>query len=315
MNQKLNFCYKPFIFKYRKYYKLLFLLCSNLIILIIIFFGKLQFKIALCTLGKKENLYVKEFVLYYKKLGIDKIFIYDDNDINTEKINDVNPLKHYARVYRNKNKIKNHSDAFTHCYNNNKNKYNWILMIDMDEFLTVVNDTLKSYLSSPIFNRCDFIIFHWLIPSDNNLIYYDNRSLFERFKGPYVKSRFIKTIIRGGIPKLKYHCHSPSFSPINNITCNNEGKIIKYKRLDMKKYPLINTKKAYIIHFKFKSTEEYFNKFKRGYSNWHKNRKQHLYNKLYQYLRFKYNNITKEKLNYIENKTNINLSKYYKRIK
>ena len=40
-------------------------------------------------MGKKENLYVEEFVHYYRKLGINKIFIYDDNDVNTEKIRDV----------------------------------------------------------------------------------------------------------------------------------------------------------------------------------------------------------------------------------
>ena len=38
-----------------------------------------KIKIALCTMGRKENLYIKEFVDYYIKLGIDHIFIYDDN--------------------------------------------------------------------------------------------------------------------------------------------------------------------------------------------------------------------------------------------
>ena len=41
-------------------------------------------KVALCTMGKFENLYVKEYVDYYVKLGIDHLFIYDDNDPNTE---------------------------------------------------------------------------------------------------------------------------------------------------------------------------------------------------------------------------------------
>ena len=34
----------------------------------------------------------------------------------------------------------------------------------------------------------------------------------------------------------------------------------------------INTDKAYLIHFRFKSTEEFINKYKRGYNNWHGNR-------------------------------------------
>ena len=32
-------------------------------------------KIALCTMGKNENLYAKEFVEYYLKIGVDHIMI------------------------------------------------------------------------------------------------------------------------------------------------------------------------------------------------------------------------------------------------
>jgi hypothetical protein len=134
-------------------------------------------------------------------------------------------------------------------------------MIDLDEYLVIVNDTLKHYLSNPFFNKCDFIIFHWLIPSDNNLIYYDNRSLFERFKGPYGKSTYVKTLVKSGIDDLIYNCHSPSFSPKRNITCNNLGEQLFYKKLDMQRFETINIQKAYIIHFQFKSTEEFIYPF------------------------------------------------------
>ena len=46
-------------------------------------------KVALCTMGKLENRYANEFVEYHLKLGVDHIFIYDDNDPNTERIIDV----------------------------------------------------------------------------------------------------------------------------------------------------------------------------------------------------------------------------------
>lgn len=302
--------------KIKYIYKFIIFLLSNFIILYYLIKKNYKIKIALCTMGKNENLYAKEFILYYKKLGVDKMFIYDDNDLNTEKINDVNPLKHFAKVYENiKDKIKNHSDALTECYQKHKNKFNWFLMVDMDEFLVIVNNTLKNYLSESLYNKCDFIKIHWAIPSDNNLLHYDNRSLFERFKGPYLVSKYVKTIVKGDINDLKYHCHSASYSPLRNVTCNNKGNIIKYKKMDMKQLYPVNIEKAYIIHFKYKSTEEFINKFKRGYSNWHKNKKKHLYNKLYKYLQFKYNKITKEKLKYIENELNVNLKKYYKKIK
>ena len=283
----------------------------SLFVKLLPFFKPSKIKVALCTMGREENLYVKEFVFYYKKLGIDKIFIYDDNDPNTEKINDANPLKHYAKVFDNMKKIiKTQDDAYTDCYNKYKNKYNWFLMIDMDEFLVIVNDTLKNYLSNKVFNKCDFIKFHWIIPSDNNLIYYDNRSLFERFNSSFKKFNHVKTIIRGKIKNLKYHVHSPRYSPEKNISCNNEGKILNYPYVDIEMVSPINTKKAYIIHFKFKSTEELIRKYKRGYRDWLKNITQkNLDRKIIKYLSM--NRITKEKIDYIKKEINFNFSKYH----
>ena len=60
-------------------------------------------------------------------------------------------------------------------------------MIDIDEYLIIKNNTIRRYVSNPIFNKCDFIKIHWTLPTDNGLIYYDNRTLIERFSGPYRK--------------------------------------------------------------------------------------------------------------------------------
>lgn len=267
-------------------------------------------------MGRKENLYVKEFVEYYIKLGINHIFIYDDNEQNTEKISDAlgSKYKNKVTIYENiKEKINSQPEAFTNCYHNNLNKYDWFLMVDMDEYLYIVNNTLKNYLSNLIFNNCDFIKFHWVIPNDNNLVNYDPRPLFKRFRGPYIKSQFIKSIIRGNIQDLKYSVHSPYFSPKKNITCNNEGKIIFYKKMNFESLNPISIKNAYIIHYRFKTAEEFVNKYKRGYKNW-------FGNKINNFLKttindfFSINKITAKKINYIEKELNLNLFKYRKKI-
>ena len=46
-------------------------------------------KVCLCTLGKMENIYAREFVQHYKKYDIDKIFIYDNNEISDETFDSV----------------------------------------------------------------------------------------------------------------------------------------------------------------------------------------------------------------------------------
>lgn len=109
---------------------------------------------------------------------------------------------------------------------------------------------------------------------------------------------------------MKYWVHSPSYSPKRNNTCNNAGEEIKYKILNFEKIKPANIKKSYIIHFLYKSTEEYINKFKRGYSNW-------FYNDLNRWVfnYFKINKITKEKIKYFEKELKINLSKYKHKLK
>ena len=66
---------------------------KNWLILIIIFIIRINVpkrnKICICTVGKLENLYIREFVEYYKKLGVDKLFISDNNEFNGEKFEDV----------------------------------------------------------------------------------------------------------------------------------------------------------------------------------------------------------------------------------
>ena len=42
--------------------------------------------------------------------------------------------------------------------------------------------------------------------------------------------------------------------------------------MNSEKLESISNKRAYIIHYKFKSTEEFVNKYKRGYKNWFRNK-------------------------------------------
>ena len=186
-------------------------------------------------------------------------------------------------------------------------------MVDVDEYLYIVNDTLKNYLSSEKFSKCDFIKIHWANTQDNNLIYYEQRPLFQRFTKPYIKSKYIKTIIRGNITDLKYWVHSPYISPYRNITCTNDGNIIYYKNMNFEFINNINTNKSYLIHFRYKSTEELVNKLKRGYFNWSGNKLKKCLSRIIESY-FKENRITLEKINFLEKELKYNLSFYKSRI-
>lgn len=72
-------------------YKIVIIILNLFIILFIysliidkLFINHNKLKVCLCTLGKNENKYAIEFVEHYKKYGVDKIFIYDNNDLDGE---------------------------------------------------------------------------------------------------------------------------------------------------------------------------------------------------------------------------------------
>ena len=116
-------------------------------------------------------------------------------------------------------------------------------------------------------------------------------------------------MVKGNISKLIYHVHYPSSYPKNKKFCDNEGNIISSRFINFKEQKLINTKRAFLLHFRFKSTEEFVKKIKRGYSNWHGNRTKQFLGEVIGFY-FMINKITLEKINYIEKELNINLLSY-----
>ena len=277
-----------------------------------------QIKVCICTCGKEENKYIREFVEYYKNYGVDKIFLYDNNNKNGEHFEDV--LQDYISDnfvsiinYRGKKKIQ--MKAFGHCYLKNKFDYDWFIFYDIDEFIYLHNyNNIKNYLIQKQFNKCDIIYLNNIIHTDNNNIYYYNKSLFQRFpqienfnninkryKPRYLLVDLTKIIIRSQIPGVKFtNPHILKYNMNNN--CNGFGKLIKRKSIHLDKP---DHKYFYFHHFYFKSSEEYLKKLNVGSVFFGRKRGYKLFNfQLY----FAINEITSDKLDYFEIKTGINMS-------
>ena len=146
---------------------------------------KFNKKVCVCTCGKHENKYAREFVLHYKRYGVDKIFIYDNNDEIDEKLENVISdfvKSGFVEIINYRERLKIQMISFDHCYQQNKNNYDWFIFYDMDEFINLHNyKNIKNYLGKRIFSKCDIIYLNHVIHTDNNQIYYNNKSLFERF--------------------------------------------------------------------------------------------------------------------------------------
>ena len=234
-----------------------------------------KFKICLCVIGKNENFYIKEFINYYKKIGYNHIFLYDNNDINDERFEDVinNEIKEKFvsiinfRGYRGKS-INPQLIAYHDCYEKNNKQFNWLSFFDIDEYLEFNSSVykLEKFFEQDKFKNCQIIKINWLYyTSNNSSLYFENKPLQQRMTIPLynlIINNHIKSTVRGSLPINYWSKAENPHTSINNFTtCSTSGKIIN-SSLPFN-FP-IELEYAYLKHYQMKSFEEYCLKIKRG---------------------------------------------------
>ena len=280
-------------------------------LLYIAFNKKVLIKVCLCSVGKLENKYIREFVEHYKKYRVDKIFLYDNNEINGERFDNI--LKDYINdkfidIINIRGKKRKQLKMFEDCYNKNSKKYDWLVFYDIDEFINLKYfNNIKDFLNQNKFNKCHSIYLNWVIHTDNNRKYYSNGLLSERFPEIYKNKKYCngKSIIRGHLNKIKMQTTHLLNRKIGR--CNGFGKKIKLRGIYCR---IPDYKYYYIDHYYSKSTEEFINKIKKGdavFGNKIKNK----YCRIKYY--FKFNKLTYEKIKFIGLKMGFNITKLIKK--
>jgi hypothetical protein len=274
-------------------------------------------KVCLCAVAKEENKYIREFVEHYKRYGIDKIYLYDNNDINGERFEDV--INDYINIgfveLIDYHGVKQPQlPSYNDCYKRFNKLYAWLIFFDIDEFIYLKDfNNFKSFLNDERFEGCNRVQLNWIFYTDNNQLYYEDKPVRERFteREPNAqgktrgKDQGIKSVIRGNLDNIIIDC--PHTLSENTKSCDGFGRrrkktSIVTKESDFKYY--------YIEHYACKSTEEFIqNKLIRT-DVYHKI--DNNMDKINWY--FAYNKVTKEKIEMIENRTKYNLTRFRDRI-
>ena len=270
-----------------------------------------KLKVAIAAMVKMENNYIKEWVEYYYNLGCKKIFIYDNNDINGEKLEEVinkyisnkfvEVINYRGRVFQG---VSLQTLAFFDCYINKVNKFDYLGLFDADEFLYLGNFTkISDYLKQSKFRNFDCIKFPWLVYDDNDLINVKDNdySLNKRFTRGNYYSTTCKSIFKTKFKKINSLKLINAHGPVGLKTCDPEGiecnngkdKTIPYFAI----HKNIKKTNEYIKHFKLKTIEEFIDfKLKRLYIDRDQVKaKEYLTFSLF----FSYNKKTKEKIDFI----------------
>ena len=228
-------------------------------------------KVALCAIAKNENLYIREWVEWYKNIGISKIFLYDNNDIDGERFEEViNDYieSEFVKVINKRGIIKTiNTDktgeslqgiCYQDCYYNNYKYFDWICFFDIDEFLEIYSKYNNLYEFLNDFNHYDGIRVQWKMYGDNENLYYENKSLFKRFKKENNSSydKHVKQILNCNKyfdEELIFCAHGVFNKKYNFVNVNKDS--VKNVYMDIIAYENLP---IYLNHFYCKSTEEFF---------------------------------------------------------
>jgi len=201
-----------------------------------------------------------------------------------------------------------HFYAYYDCYKKNNKTYKWLSFFDFDEYLRfkTPNETIQNFLYKKRFNKCISIKINWLMYSDNNLLYYQNKSLKQRFLTPIYddpRNNVIKSTVRGNL-KINYweNMRNPHTTSNNDyISCSSSGKIVS--STDFFVIPP-DFELAFLNHYATKTIEEYCLKIKRGWADIKFQINNQTLKEKFNYFFLK-NKKTKEKLLYFKNMFNI----------
>ena len=261
-------------------------------------------KIALCAIGRRENLYAREFVDHYKNLGFDNIFILDNNHDGEEHFEEVledDVNRGFVKIIDIRNETNCQMKEYTKMYAEYGKEYDWIAFFDFDEFLILPHfNDIHDYLDK-FPTDCQCVLINWLCMTDNNLVHYDDRPLMQRFTVPMPLDRcvqynfpdncHVKSIIRGKLDNVKFG-GNPHVVDTPLIAYTSTGM-----KTENRPWQPMDYRIAFLKHFTTKTIEEWMTrKMQVGTPD----RNPNSFLPFYKDRFFKINEMTQPKLDYLK---------------
>ena len=221
-------------------------------------------KVAVCAIGRLENRYAVEWVEHYNSLGVDKIYIYDNNRVEDgELLSDVLQPYIEAGFVEITPWMARQKQAYEDCYNRHNLEYSWIGFFDFDELVWIQEGRKVSDLLSG-FDYADVLVMNWRTMTDNELLHYEAKPMRERFTEgtdeDFQMNRHVKSFVHTGIKGISF----------NDPHCPNAPKltVVNVHGISVKQMPIqdqVIHDIARVDHYDTKTAEEWIDKNRRGW--------------------------------------------------
>lgn len=224
-------------------------------------------RFSICALAKNENAYIDEWVKHHVDLGVDFIYLYDNNDSSTPFVGDcIDP------AYRDKVMIINRNDedlrtrqqfVYNDWLKDHYSETEYCAFVDIDEF--IVTESLEG-LVSKMPPECDVMVLNWINYGDNGVIEGDEsqpvrtRFTARAYKNSGFWNRTVKSILRCNLDRGFYAINAHGFSrkmgvPTSYCDCNGDGvRLMPSLKFSVDSF---DHHSSYIEHYSTKSLSEY----------------------------------------------------------
>lgn len=165
---------------------------------------------AICCIAKCENNYLREWVDYHLALGFSRIFIYDNNDVDGERIEPLFEDNKQVTILDCRGEKAYQNKAYTQFYKMYGNDFDWIAFIDVDEFITFSEKSglknIEDFLGR-FDEKAQVIHLNWMCFGDNGIVDLGDYNVLGRFTIPldfdkkvkydFPENNHVKSIFRG----------------------------------------------------------------------------------------------------------------------
>ncbi len=219
-----------------------------------------KYEIAIQCIARQEELYFQEWIEHHLKLGIEHIFIYDNNDEEglEEFLKKVLSEEDFAKI----EVIPWHEPmpfqqvaALEDCVNKHKYDVKWLMSIDLDEFF-VLKKPMKKFLEE--FSDASEVYFNWESFGADGKLHYEAKPVCKRFKKRVECKEGSQGKVMFRPDRLKrWDVHGAELT---------RGKTVNVLHEEVKVPDSFNYhfKTAWIKHYFTKSLEEWVQKIERG---------------------------------------------------
>jgi hypothetical protein len=243
-------------------------------------------KIGIFTIIKNEHRFLDEWLQYHIKLGIDKLYVFEDvdslsheeicnkyNNVELFKITDIYDEGQASKIINDKHnkrcryglQRKFMYDIIEFIYR--QNCLDWLIYIDADEFVTLEDESKDIHNIINEYKDYAVLVLRWKNYSADGHVYRPDGGVIENYKTPCSNTAYLDTIKIAN--KLAFNLHKWNKDTVKcnfHIPLEKSSDKFKWCKTDYTSGDTsVSYKNIYIRHYITKSFEDYCNKlFVRG---------------------------------------------------